>query len=162
MFDMNDEQRAEWTRKYNESVAEKLDEEVLATGAFRRTGAGTRMVMGKAHVGAIPYAIASLIGKRKAGGLPSSFLLAVTPNKVHAFGYKPTGRGFKVKDEVGVWDRTALRVTTEDMRTATRLTIESPAEEEKVVCDTEGIAKGQNPWADAVIRLLKDPSIQSA
>jgi len=158
-FDITPEVAEEWATKYKDAAQPHVDEEVLAVGPFRRTGAGTRMAISKTQAGALAYGAASLFGKKRAGGLPGQFLLVVTPTKVHALDYKHRGRGFNVKGEVAVWDRAALTVSTKRMRTTTRVTIASPAEEEKVVCDSEGL--GDNPWADEVIRLLKDPSLKS-
>jgi hypothetical protein len=91
-------------------------------------------------------------GKQKAGGLPGQFLLAVTPNELHAFKYKQKRSGVEVKEEVASWDRAGLRASTERLQTTTRLTLEFP-EGEKLVCDEEGM--GDNPWADDVIRELQ-------
>jgi hypothetical protein len=33
------------------------------------------------------------MGKKRAGGLPNTFLLAVTPTKLHAFKYKMKRKG---------------------------------------------------------------------
>jgi hypothetical protein len=158
-FDITPEVAEEYTKKYKDAAQPHVNGEVLAVGPFRRTGSGTRYAISKTQVGALAYGASSLLSKKKAGGLPGSFLLVVTPNQVHALDYKPRGRGFKVKGEVAVWDRSDLTANTERMQTTTRLTMESPAEDEKIVCDAEGM--GDNPWADEVIRLLKDPSLKS-
>jgi hypothetical protein len=155
MFEIDEATAAEWTQKFKDGVQPNVDEEVLAVGPFRHTGAGTRMGISKARLGAIAYAGSALASKKRAGGLPSSFLLAVTPTKLYAFKYKAGRKGPNVKEEVAVWERAGLKASVERPRSTTRLTIESPAEGEKVVCDAEGI--GQNPWADAVIELLSAP-----
>ena len=91
------------------------------------------------------------MGKKKAGGLPGSFLLAVTPTKLHAFKYKMKRSGPEAKEEVAAWDRAGLKVGTERLKTTTRVTLESK-DGEKVVCDQDGM--GDNPWADDVVRVL--------
>jgi hypothetical protein len=151
-FDISPEVAEEWRGKYRESVEPHVDEEVLAVGGFRPTGSGTKYAISKMQVGALAYGAASMMGKKRAGGLPAQFMLAVTPTKLYAFKYKPGRSGIKVKEESAVWDRSGLTVSTERLQTTTRVTLEWPADGEKVVCDQEGI--GDNPWADDVIREL--------
>ena len=150
-FDISPEVEAEYRTKYRESVAPHVDGDVLAVGAFRPTGAGTKMGISKLQVGALAYGAAHLKGKKKAGGLPGQFMLAVTPTTLHAFKYKAKRDGVKIKEEVGAWDRTGIKASTERLKTTTRLTLELP-EGEKIVCDEEGL--GDNPWADDVISEL--------
>jgi hypothetical protein len=150
-FDISPEVEAEYRVKYRESVEPHLDGEVLAVGAFRPTGAGTKYGISKLQVGALAYGAAHMMGKKKAGGLPGQFLLAVTPTELHAFKYKTKRNGVEVKEEVASWDRSDLTASTERLKTTTRLTLELP-EGEKIVCDQEGL--GHNPWADDVIREL--------
>ena len=150
-FDISPEVAEEWRGKYRSSVQPHVDEEVLAVGPFRPTGAGTKMAISKLQVGALAYGAASLMGKKKAGGLSGQFVLAVTPTKLYAFKYKPGRSGIKIKEEAAAWDRADLKVGTERLQTTTRLTLEFP-DGEKIVCDQEGL--GDNPWADDVIREL--------
>ncbi len=51
-FDIDEATAAEWDEKFKDAVRPKLDEEVLAVGPFRHTGAGTRMGISKAQLGA--------------------------------------------------------------------------------------------------------------
>ena len=158
-FDISPEVAEEWRGKFRESVQPLVDEEVLAVGSFRTTGAGTKYAISKTQAGALAYGAASLIGKKRAGGLPGQFLLVVTPAKVHAFKYKLKRSGVAVKEEVAVWDRSGLEVTTERLQTTTRVRLEWPADGENVVCDQEGL--GDNPWADEVIRVLQEAPQES-
>ncbi len=151
-FDISPEVAEEWRAKYRSSVEPHVDGEVLAVGAFRPTGAGTKYAISKTQVGALAYGATHLIGKKKAGGLPGQFMLAVTPDKLYAFKYKPGRSGVKIKEESAVWDRDGLEVATERLQTTTRMTLEWP-DGEKIVCDQEGL--GDNPWADDVIRELQ-------
>lgn len=150
-FDISPEVAEEWRGKFRESVGPHLNEDVLAVGTFRTTGAGTKYGISKLQLGAFAYGAAHLKGKQKAGGLPGQFLLAVTPTKVHAFKYKQKRNGIEVKEEVAEWDRAGLVVGTERLKTTTRVTLEWPSEE-KIVCDQDGM--GDNPWADDVVREL--------
>ena len=124
-------------------------------GTFRATGSGTKYAISKTQAGALAYGAATLIGRKRAGGLPSQFLLAVTPTKLHAFKYKQRREGVTIKEEVGAWDREGLTITTDHMHTTTRVRLEWPADGEKIVCDQEGL--GDNPWADEVVRVLAMP-----
>ena len=85
--------------------------------------------------------------------MPSTFLLAVTPTKLHAFKYKLKGKGVEVRQEVAVWDRAGLVVKTDPLQTTTRVTLEWPDSGDKLVCDKDGM--GDNPWADDVVRILE-------
>lgn len=152
-FDISPEVAVEWRAKFRDSVQPLVDEEVLAVGTFRTTGAGTKYGIGKLQGGALAYGAAHLAGKKRAGGLPGSFLLAVTPTKLHAFKYKMKRNGVAVKEEVAAWDRAGLEVVTEPLQTTTRVTLAWPAQDEQVVCDQDGM--GDNPWADDVIRVLQ-------
>jgi hypothetical protein len=151
-FDISPEVAEEWRGKYKATVEPHVEGEVLAVGAFRPTGAGTKMAISKFQLGALAYGAAHKMGKSKAGGLPGQFVLAVTPDKLYAFRYKTGRNGVTIKDEAGSWDRAGLTVDTDRRETTTRLTLEWP-DGEKIVCDQEGL--GDNPWADDVIRELR-------
>ncbi len=152
-FDISPEVAEEWRGKFRESVEPHLDEDVLAVGTFRTTGAGTKYGISKLQLGALAYGAAHLRGKQKAGGLPGQFLLAVTPNEVHAFKYKQKRNGIDIKEEVAAWDRAGLDVSTERLKMTTRVTLDWGGDGEKIVCDQDGM--GDNPWADDVIRELQ-------
>ena len=151
-FDISPEVAEEWRGKYRASVEPHVDGEVLAVGAFRPTGAGTKMGISKLQLGALAYGAAHNIGKSKAGGLPGQFVLAVTPERLYAFKYKSGRNGITIKDEAASWERAGLKVEADDRQTTTRVTLEF-ADGQKVVCDQEGL--GDNPWADDVIRELQ-------
>jgi hypothetical protein len=150
-FDISPEVEAEYRRKFNEGVQAHLDEDVLAAGTFRQTGSGTKYGVSKMQLGALAYGAAAMRGKQKAGGLPGSFVLAVTPSGLHAFKYKAGRKGIDVKEKVASWDRAGLKVSAEPMKMTTRVTLEW-ADGEKIVCDQDGM--GDNPWADDVVREL--------
>jgi hypothetical protein len=151
-FDISPEVAEEYRAKFRETVAAHLDEEVLAAGPFRPTGAGTKYGISKLQVGALAYGAAHLAGKKKAGGLPGQFLLAVTPTKLYALNYKSKRNGPEAKEEVASWDRAGITVATERLKTTTRVTLDFP-DGQTIVCDQEGM--GDNPWADDVVRELQ-------
>lgn len=150
-FDISPEIAEEYRGKFKDAVQPMLDEDVLAVGTFRTTGAGTKYGISKLQVGALAYGAAGMMGKKRAGGLPSSFLLAVTPKGLHAFKYKQKRNGIDAKEEVAAWEREGLKVEAKPLKTTTRLTLEWP-DGEKIVCDQDGM--GDNPWADDVVREL--------
>jgi hypothetical protein len=151
-FDISPEVAEEWRGKFRASVEPHGGGEVLAVGPFRPTGAGTKMAISKAQAGALASGAAHMLGKKKAGGLPGQFLLAVTPERLYAFKYKQSRSGAKIKEESASWDRAGIKASTDRMQTTTRLTLEFP-DGEKIVCDEEGL--GDNPWGDDVIRELQ-------
>src|ERR671918_1812359 len=114
-FDISPEE-AEYRQKFRDLVQAHVGEEVLAVGAFRPTGAGTKYAISKLQVGALAYGAAHKLGKKKAGGLPGQFMLAVTPTKLHAFKYKTKRNRVEIKEEVAVWDRSGLTASTERLK----------------------------------------------
>ena len=152
-FDISQEVADEYRQKFRDGVRAHVDEEVLAVGTFRTTGSGTKYGISKLQVGALAYGAASLVGKSRAAGLPSQFLLAVTPTRIHAFKYKQRRDGIQVKAAVGAWDRAGLEVSTERLKTTTRVKLAWSGDGEQIVCDQEGL--GDNPWADEVVQVLR-------
>ena len=151
-FDISPEVAEEFRTKFREAVMPHVDEEILAVGTFRTTGSGTKFAVSKLQAGAAIYGAVSKMGRARAGGLPNTFLLAVTPTKLHAFKYKLKGRGVDARQEVAAWDRAGLTVKIDQMQTTKRVTLEWPDSGDKLVCDQDGM--GDNPWAEDVIRVL--------
>ena len=151
-FDISPEVAEEYRAKFREGVMPYVDEEILAVGTFRTTGSGTKFAISKLQAGAAVYGAAAKLGRARAGGLPSTFLLAVTPTKMHAFKYKLKRGGIEVRQEVASWDRAGLTIELEPLATTTRVKFAWP-EGEKLVCDQDGM--GDNPWADDVVRTLQ-------
>jgi hypothetical protein len=152
-FDISPEVAEEYRMKFREAVMPHVSEDILAVGTFRTTGSGTKFAISKMQAGALVYGAASKLGRAKAGGLPNTFLLAVTPTKLHAFKYKVKGKGVEARQEVAAWDRAGLKVKTDKLQTTTRVTLEWPESGDKLVCDQDGM--GDNPWAEDVVRILE-------
>jgi hypothetical protein len=150
-FDISPEVAEEYRGKFRDAIQDELDEEVLAVGTFRTTGSGTKYAISKMQAGALVYGAASMLGKKRAGGLPETFLLAVTPKGLHAFKYKMKRNRVESKGEVAAWGRKGLKVSTEPMKTTTRVTLEWKGGD-KAVFDQDGM--GDNPWADDVVAEL--------
>lgn len=154
MFEMSPDQVVEWRQKMRDMVTPHVDgEEVLAAGAFRRGGAAASMVASKAQLGGLVYAGIKMFNKKKAGGLPERVMLAATPQKLYAFKLGFKGRDYKIGDEVAVWDRPGLKISTERKTGMTALTIESPTEGEKVTL--VGIGVKDDPISQEVIAALQ-------
>ncbi len=155
MFEMSPEQVTEWRQNYRDLVAPQVNgEEVLSAAAFRRGGAASSMVISKAQLGGIVYAANKLFNKKKAGGLPERVMLALTPARLYAFDVAFKGRSFKLKDEVAVWERAGLRVSSEQRSGMTAFTIESPAEGEKATLVGVGIK--DDPISQELIAILRE------
>jgi hypothetical protein len=127
-------------------------EEVVTAGRFRRGGFGASYAASKAG-GGLAYAAVNLARKKKAGGLPQHVALVLTPTHLYALELKPKGRGLQVKREAAVWDRAALRVSTEESMGCTMLTLESPSEGEKATLAPAGVK--DDPWTLSVIREIE-------
>jgi hypothetical protein len=127
-------EQQEWVERNRARVEEKTGAPVIAYSTFYRTGSWGQM--GMAHVSPLAKSAMKFIGKRKAGGLPPHFILAVTEDKVYAFKYKARRNVIEVEEQVAAWDRSAIRVSAEETSLTMRLTIESPADGGSVVCDS--------------------------
>jgi hypothetical protein len=143
---------AEWQEKYRVAVQPQVSEPVESAWVFYRSGGFASM--GVAKLSPIVAMGMRAMNKRKAGGLPNSFVLAVTPTRVHAFEYsaRPREATVTVGRELAVWERRGLLVTSEAAAINTQVTLESPGEGEKVVCST-----GKDEASLAMIRALQTP-----
>ena len=141
MFDMTmtEEQTAQFRQMVTDAVQGHTNgEELVAAGAFRRGGASGSYAASKAG-GGLVYAAVSLGRKKKAGGLPDKVLLALTPDNLYAFKMKAGRKGYTAEKEVARWQRAGLRVSSSQKMGLTNLTIESPAEGEKVTIVPIGV-----------------------
>ncbi len=154
-YDISDEDLAKWRAQLEQEAQAALpSEEIVIAGQMRRGGAGASMAASKAG-GGLAYAAVKLFNKKKAGGLPQNVILAVTPDKLHAFKCKFKGGKNVADGEVAVWDRAGLRFSTEKKMGMTALTIESPAEGEKVTL--VGASVKDDPLTLELIRTLAGP-----
>ena len=143
-----------YKQKYLEAVQPKVDEQVLGAWLFYRTGGYAGLALGK--VSPLAGVVARTVGKKRAGGLPNTFLLAVTPTKVRAFKCR-AGSRVKVGDELAVWDRAGLSVAVRDAALNTEVTLESPGEGETVLCST-----GKDATSKEFLSLLASPAAPAA
>jgi hypothetical protein len=103
--------------------------------------------------GGLAYAAVALARKKKSGGLPQQVLLAVTPDNLYAFKCKISRQGYKAEKEVARWQRAGLRISTQQKMGLTNITIESPAEGEKVTLVPIGVK--DDPVSLELIGLLQ-------
>jgi hypothetical protein len=94
--------------------------------------------------------VANGVGKRRGGGLPKRFAIAVTPTCVHAFEVA-LGPGVVLGDEVAVWRRAGLVVAAQQGPTRTKVTVESALTGDRAVWTT-----GNDPGSRAVVDALQD------
>jgi hypothetical protein len=127
-----EEQRA-WMEKYRPHVEQEIGTQVTAFLPFHRTGAAGAMAAQR--VSPLAAHAMRFIGKRKAGGLPPNFILVLTPERIHAYTSKTGRDSFELQDEVAVWERAAVRLSTQETSLNVQLTIESPADGQKVTCE---------------------------
>jgi len=140
--------RAEWERKYRDAMQPLVDEPVLAGGVFYRTGGWTAMAVGP--FSGLAAIISRSIGRRRAGGLPNQFLLAVTPTRVHAFKCSLAYGDVEARDELAVWDRAGLTVTAEETSINTKVVLERGSGE-RVVCST-----GKDELSQSVVYAMQE------
>ena len=155
-FKLDEAQIAEWTKRYEEAVKPYLKDDVQAVGPFQRAGQSFLLIPIIGQLGAIFYLIYQAIDKKRSAGLPTNFLLAVTPTEVRAFKYRPGRASINVKKEVAVWKREDIKVTdTADgpMTKKVTFTVTENGETQKLVCSAPSLAN--NPWSTKVIELLQ-------
>jgi hypothetical protein len=142
--------QAKVEQKYRDAVQPHTDEQVLAAWIFYRSASFTKV--GLAQVSGLGALAAGAIGKKKAAGLPQTFVLALTPTSVRAFKAKSRGFGVKVGDELMSWDRRSLTVTAEPATVNTTVTLQPGDGSEPVVCST-----GKDEGSQAMIRAMQEP-----
>jgi hypothetical protein len=154
----SDAKIAEWEQKYKEAIRPFVDDEPLAVGAFGRAGQGLLMIPIIGQLGAVLYPLYQAVNKKRAAALPSHFLLAVTPAKVHAFKYRTKGTSsVKVKHEVAVWKRGDIKVAgTVAGPVTSKITfvVTEDGATTKIVCSAAMLSS--NPFSQKVLALLGD------
>ena len=147
---MDAAKQAKAEKMYREAVQPHTDETVLAAWIFYRSGSFAKVAL--TQVSGLAAMASGAVGKRKAAGLPQTFVLAVTPTHVRAFKAKPRGFGVKVGDELMSWDRRALTVTAEPATVNTTVILQPRDGGDSVVCST-----GKDEGSMAMIRAMQQP-----
>jgi hypothetical protein len=125
---------ADWVQKMTDTVQPHVPEPVLSVGILQP--AGTWGAMGFGQVSGLAGMIARKAANKKSGGLgkngafsTKAALIAITADRVYAFNAKPSGRSWKVVDEVGDWARRELQVSTIPGKLSTKVVIDIPSAE---------------------------------
>lgn len=119
----------DWIGQMKNTAQEHVAEPVVAADVFQPAGSWAAFGLQQAS------ALAGIAGRKRAnargGGIgkqgmfsSKQALLALTADKLYAFNAVPRGTNLKVKDQVGVWRRADLAVTTEPKKMTTLVTFE--------------------------------------
>ncbi len=153
MFEMSEEQVAEWRQQCLDLVAGHVEgEEVLAAAGFRQGGASASYAASKAQMGGLVYAGIKKLRKKQAGGLPEKVMLALTPNRLYAFKLGFRGRSHKLGEVVGRWDREGMKASADRGGSMTSLTLE-PSDGAKATL--VGIGVKDDPVSQELIAALE-------
>jgi hypothetical protein len=148
---------AKWEQKYKDAVRDHVDGEPLAVGPFQRRGQWFLAIPLIGQIlGALFFLFYQLFQKKRAGGLPSNFLLAVTPTKLYAFKYSAGYGKIKVKKEVAVFDRADVKVVEAGgggLSGKLTLEVTEDGEAMRIVCSVP--TPSMNPFSGNVVELLQ-------
>ena len=122
----------DWVAKVNETAQEEIPEPVVAAGILQPAGTwgsfGLDQVSGVAAMFKRPKANKDAAGlARTSWKGTKTVLLAVTGEKLYAFACKQKGRNWKLEDQLGVWDRSDLKVETTPGKLATKVVFDVEA-----------------------------------
>lgn len=117
----------DWVEKVNTTAQEQVAEPVQAAGILQP--AGTWGSFGLDQVSGVAAMFKRRSANKNAGGLAKStwkgtktVLLAVTADKLYAFSCKQKGRsGWKIQEQLGVWNRSELKVETTPGKLSTKV-----------------------------------------
>jgi hypothetical protein len=96
-----------YRQKYLADVSAHIGQPVEAVGIFSRPGAMGSLFLGK--VSPLAAMVKNKSAKGASGGLPQNVVIGVTATQVFVFGYKPRGTSLKLKDPIGVFERSGMR-----------------------------------------------------
>jgi hypothetical protein len=136
----------DWGGKVQETAQEAVPEPVEAAGIVQP--AGTMGTFGLSQVSGVVAMVKARKANQAAGGLGRTSVMAstklamfaVTADKVYALAVKQKGRGWKVKDQIGVWNRPDLTIETTPGKITTKVVIDvgSTGEHFEVEATTAG------------------------
>jgi hypothetical protein len=139
-----------WAPRYDDAAQRLLaDERVLAAVQVGRTGGWATMALGAVSGGAALMSMSR--AKKRGGGLPQMWLLAVTEEHVHALALPKMSSGLRPRAvrELARWSRDEIVVETEPVTLGTKLTLTVAATGERVECQGP-----EGELTDRVARLL--------
>ncbi len=147
----------DWVAKVNELAQEHVPEPVVASGILQP--AGTWGTFGLDKVSGVAAMFKRRSVNKSAGGLAKTswkgtktVLLAVTADKLYAYACKQKGRSWKIEDQLGVWDRSDLKVETTRGKLATKVVfdVEPTGEHYELEATTVGSAGFNDPFLAAI------------
>jgi hypothetical protein len=149
------EQPVDGLKVWRDAAQEQLPETVVDACLVSRPSS---YAAGKAasQFGFLAYKALKKRQEIQAGGLPEHFVLAVTENEVVALRRTMKARGPQTGvpgEEVARWKRSDLQVTSRVSGYLYNVTIESPADGEKVQCCVV-----KSPLSESFLALLADPT----
>jgi len=120
----------DWVRKMKDMVQPRVPEPVLAVGMLQP--AGTWGATGLGQLSGLAGMIKQKKANKAAGGLAKGpifsqtklAVIALTDDKVYAFSGKPGMGGWKIKDQLGTWDKKDLTVTMQPGKVSTKVIID--------------------------------------
>src|SRR3954447_23819801 len=94
----SEEQQRRWLDDNHGAVQAKVPEPIVGYQLFYRTGSWGQL--GAAHISPLAGTVMNMVGKRRAAGLPQSFMLDLTATRLYAFKYKSRANGIKMGDQL--------------------------------------------------------------
>jgi hypothetical protein len=119
----------DWVQKLKDVAQPNVPEPIIAIGMLQP--AGTWGAFGAGQLSGLAGTLMRRSANKKAGGLAKqgafttkTALIAVTAARIYAFNAKPSGRSWKIVDEVGDWDRSDLTITTTPGTMSTKVVVD--------------------------------------
>lgn len=119
----------DWAEKMKETVQSHVPDPVVAVGLLQP--AGTWGAVGAGQLSGLAGTLMRRAANKKSAGLGKNgafttriAMLAITDDRVYAFNAKPSGRSWKVVDEVGDWERRDLRISTTPGKLSTKVVVD--------------------------------------
>jgi hypothetical protein len=146
---------AEGLKVWRDAAQAQIDEPVIDAALFSRPASYGATALAS-HTGGLGTMLLRKSREMRAGGLPEHFILAVTDHEVIALRRTMKARGGPTGvpgEEVARWKRSDLDVSSSNGGYLIKVTIKSPAEDEKVQATV-----GSSPLSEDFVSLLQDPS----
>lgn len=120
----------DWVEMVNSAAREHVPEPLVAAGILQP--AGTLGTFGVSQLSPAAAMFKARKENKAAGGLAKqsvlantkTVLLALTADKLYAFGVKQRRSGWKVQEQKGVWDRADLKFETAPGRMTTKVVVD--------------------------------------
>jgi len=147
----------DWVAIVKGTAQEQVPEPVEAAGILQP--AGTWGTFGLDQVSGVAAMFKRRKANQGAGGLAKTswkgtktVLLAVTADKLYAFACKQKGRNWKIQDQLGVWNRSDLKVETTPGKLATKVVFDHTptGEHYELEATTVGSAGFNDPLLAAI------------